>query len=258
MVKAAFFDIDGTLYSHRTHTIPQSARDALVRLRENGVLIFLATGRGKAALESLPPLSDIPYDGAVTLNGAYCYDRTGLIHHDPVLPEDIDALLTHLKEHPRPCAFVERDRTYINFHNDQVFAVQRSTHTPLPILGDLEWGRTNPVYQVLLYLDPDNQQLLPPMPHSRFSRWHSGGLDCFSATAGKAAGIRAVLAHYGISKEEAIAFGDAENDLCMFDAVHTAVAMGNAAPEIRAAANYVTADVDDDGISKALIHLGLI
>lgn len=258
MVKAAFFDIDGTLFSHRTNTVSPSTREALARLRRNGVLIFLATGRSKAVLDDLPPLRDIPYDGAITLNGAYCYDHNGLIHLDPICREDIVTLLDHLRHDPIPCAFVEADRAYINFHNDRVRQVHSAIHTPLHPLGDLERGRTHPIYQILLYLPVEEPNVLPPMPHTRFARWHNGGVDAFSITAGKAAGIEKVLAHYGISKEETIAFGDADNDLDMFGAVRTSVAMGNAGPRIKAAADYVTADVDDDGILLALQHFNLI
>ena len=45
MVKAVFFDIDGTLVSFTTHTIPESTRRALQALRQNGVKVFIATGR---------------------------------------------------------------------------------------------------------------------------------------------------------------------------------------------------------------------
>lgn len=258
MVKAAFFDIDGTLYSHRTNSVPASTRDALKRLRQKGVLIFLATGRSRGVLEDLPALREIPFDGAVTLNGAYCYDHVSLIHHDPIHPGDIRALLSWLKENPTPCAFIEGDKTYINFHDDRVHAVHAAIHTPLLPLGDLERGHTQPVYQILLYLNDRHQHLLPSMPHTRHARWHNGGLDIFPATCGKATGIRKILAHYGISPEETIAFGDAENDLDMFQAAGCAVAMGNASPAVQNAAHYVTADVDDDGILLALEHYGLI
>lgn len=258
MVKAAFFDFDGTLYSLRTNTVPDSARLALTRLRQNGVRIFLATGRSRTILEELPLLEDFPFDGAVTLNGAYCYDHSGLIHHDPIPTGDIAALLAHLEQHPMPCGFIEADRTYINFHNDRVHAVHDAIHTPLLPLGDLKRGLTHPIYQVLLYLNDGERDEVPLMPHTRSSRWFTGGLDIFPATSGKATGVEKVLAHYGISKEEAIAFGDAENDLGMFRVVQTAVAMGNAAPEVKAAAHYVTTDVDHDGIFHALTYLGLI
>ena len=258
MIKAAFFDIDGTLYSHNSHTILPSTLEALDRLHRNGVLIFLATGRSKAVMEDLPPLRAVPWDGAITLNGAYCYNHDTLIHHDPIPLEDIAALLAHLEKDPIPCAFIEKDRTYINFHNQRVIDVHESIHTPLLPLGDLQRGLCHPVYQILVYLTEQDPTSRLPMPHTRFARWFTGGVDGFSATAGKAAGIKKILAHYGIDREEVIAFGDAENDLDMFRAVHISVAMGNATPEVKAAASYVTAQIDDDGIFKALTHLGLI
>ena len=47
MVKAIFFDIDGTLVSFQTHTVPESTREALRLLREKGIKVFIATGRPK-------------------------------------------------------------------------------------------------------------------------------------------------------------------------------------------------------------------
>ena len=47
MIKAIFFDIDGTLVSYSTHEVPQSAFDALYKLKEKGIRLFIATGRGK-------------------------------------------------------------------------------------------------------------------------------------------------------------------------------------------------------------------
>ena len=62
----------------------------------------------------------------------------------------------------------------------------------------------------------------------------------------------------GIGLEEMMAFGDAENDLDMLGRAGIGVAMGNAAPELQAAADYVTATNDDDGIAKALRHFVLV
>jgi hydroxymethylpyrimidine pyrophosphatase-like HAD family hydrolase len=53
-------------------------------------------------------------------------------------------------------------------------------------------------------------------------------------------------------------FGDSENDLSMFVDDWTKVAMGNAIPELKAKADLVTTDVDDDGIYNACISLGLL
>ena len=60
MVKAIFFDIDGTLVSFKNHQIPKSTFDALYKLKEKGIKLFIATGRGK---DGLDVLNDFPFDG---------------------------------------------------------------------------------------------------------------------------------------------------------------------------------------------------
>ena len=255
--KAVFFDIDGTLYSHRTDRIPPSALDAIRQLRQRGILVFLATGRHRAQLESLPQLQGLEYDGAVSLNGSFCYDRRGRIFHNPICREDIAALLDWLEENPIPCGFIEEDRSYVNFNNDRVHDVHAQIHTPLLPQADLRRGLEHPVYQILLYIRAD-EEVPPCIPHTRATRWFTGGVDIIPAEGGKALGIRQLLAHYGISREETLAFGDGDNDLDMFEAVGFSVAMGNAVPQAQAAADYVTSDIDDDGIAAALRHLNLI
>lgn len=255
--KAFFFDIDGTLLSHRTNSVAASSLDAIRQLREQGILVFLATGRHRTHLESLPPLRGLTYDGAVSLNGGYCYDAGGRIFHNPICREDIAALLDWLDANPTPCGFTEEDRTYVNFYNDRVYDVHDRIHTPLLPLDDLRRGLEHPVYQILLYLYPE-EPVPPCIPHCRTTRWFTGGVDIIPAEGGKALGIQKVLAHYGIDKSETMAFGDGDNDLDMFGAVGFSVAMGNAVPQLRAVADYITTDTDDDGIAKALKHFGLI
>lgn len=77
-------------------------------------------------------------------------------------------------------------------------------------------------------------------------------------TGTKAEGIHKICAEMAITADQALAFGDEENDFTMFDAVGFPVAMGNAAPALKEKAAHVTAPVSDDGIWKACVELGLI
>ena len=86
------------------------------------------------------------------------------------------------------------------------------------------------------------------------TRWCDYFCDVVPANSSKPAGIRATLERYGIAPEEAIAFGDGGNDASMLRMCGIGVAMGNASPEALAAADYVTDDVDHDGIARALDH----
>ena len=258
MIRAVFFDIDGTLLSHKTNSVPASARRALEALREKGILTFIATGRHISMLQQMQPLEGLRFDGIVSLNGQYCCNGEGLIYHCPIDPADIAMLLDFLKENPHPCILVEEDRMYINFHNDLVEKVQAAIHTDMPTIGDMDRGYTQPIYQAILYMSEEDQRKLPPMPGIRLTSWTLGGADVIPASGGKSAGIAKVLEHYGIDKCEAMAFGDGHNDVDMFSAVGTAIAMGNACREAKEAAHFVTDDVDNDGIWNALKQFHVI
>ena len=74
----------------------------------------------------------------------------------------------------------------------------------------------------------------------------------------KARGMETVLSKLGADREQAMAIGDSTNDLHMFALAAHSVCLGSGSEEAKAACEYVTADVLDDGIEKALIHYGLI
>ena len=258
MVKAIFFDIDGTLLSHKTNSVPASAVRALEALREKGILTFIATGRHLPELKKLHALDGLHFDGAVSLNGQYCCNDEGVIYHCPLDRADVAALLDYLKANPHPCILVEADRMYINFHNALVEKVQAAIHSELPTIGDLDRGYDHPIYQVILYMNDQERTSLPPMPGIKFTSWNMGGADGIPANGGKFTGIAKVLEHYGIEKNETMAFGDGENDVDMFSAVGTAIAMGNACRSAKEAAHYITDKVDEDGIWNALKHFGVL
>ena len=75
----------------------------------------------------------------------------------------------------------------------------------------------------------------------------------------KGVGVARALAYLGREgNARTFGFGDSGNDLGMLAAVETAVAMGNAMPEVKAVADYVTDDVAHDGTVAAMQHFGLI
>ena len=96
------------------------------------------------------------------------------------------------------------------------------------------------------------------IPGCSITRWSRFGIDVLPGSGDKVAGIRKYLALQGISHEETIAFGDGENDIGMLQYAGIGVALGNAGEEVKAAADYVTADIDDDGVWKALEHFHII
>ena len=125
MIKAIFFDLDGTLLSHTTKCIPQDTVQALRKLRDKGIRIFMATGRHSTELERLP-VQDIRFDGYVTLNGQLCLNESGDVIFGAPFNENVTDDLTALFCEKRyPLALVEKDRIYINYVDDTVRKVQR-------------------------------------------------------------------------------------------------------------------------------------
>ena len=256
MIKAAFFDIDGTLLSHDTRSVPESARAAMHRLREQGILCVAATGRQICEMGKLPS-ADLPFDGYVTLNGQMVLDgNENILYAIPITGPAKEYLVKGFMEKRFPASFVEQDRMYVNYVDDLVRAVHDRICTAVP--EELPWTGAD-IYQVCVYmLDKDKYLLDPIADECVMSRWHFGGYDVVAKGGGKVNGIEQYLALQGIGREEIIAFGDGENDVDMLRFAGIGVAMGNGVAEAKAAADYVTTDIDDDGIANALKHFGLI
>lgn len=259
MIKAIFFDIDGTLLSHKTQNIPKSTLKALELLKEKGILTFIATGRHISEMKDMPTNS-LEFDGYITLNGQYCFNNKELIYDLPIHKDDVRNIIELIDKKPFPCIFVEKELMYINYNNDVVQLVQDAISTPLPDVNDLHRGLTEKVYQVIPYDINENQEedILQLMPHSKKTRWHPLAIDIIPNNGGKQNGILKVLEYYNISKEETMSFGDGNNDLDMFEITGISVAMGNANDYVKKHASYVTDDIDEDGLYNALKHFKII
>ena len=88
--------------------------------------------------------------------------------------------------------------------------------------------------------------------------WNPTGIDIVARGSGKAAGIAQFIEEQGLDRSEIMAFGDGENDIEMLKYAGIGVAMGNAGDAVKAAADYVTDSVDENGIENALKHFGLV
>ena len=85
MIKAVFFDVDGTLLCHGEQGIRPGVSRALAALREQGVRLFLATGRHPL---EYPDFGGIAFDGYISINGQYCYRGDQVLYQNTIPQED--------------------------------------------------------------------------------------------------------------------------------------------------------------------------
>lgn len=258
MIKAIFFDIDGTLVSFKTHEIPASTLEALALLRQKGIKIFIATGRHQLAINNL---GDEQFDGFVTMNGSYCVNEAGKAVYKHRIPvEDMDSLLCYLDSKDSfPCILVQENAMLMNYKNEKVQQILDMLNFPEPPSGNLADVPKDDVYQLIAFFEEHQEErIMKVLPGCESTRWSPLFTDVVPKGSNKSVGIDKLLESYGITIQETMAFGDGGNDIAMLKHVGTGIAMGNAEDEVKQAADYVTDSVDDDGIYKALKHFSLI
>ncbi len=263
MIKAIFFDIDGTLLSFKTHTVSDSTVRALDELRRRDIRTFIATGRPLAGINHLDGLR---FDGYITLNGGYCLaggedGKRNVIYKNPIDPSDIEALIRYQQEgNTFSVMYVMADQLYINHIDEKASRIFELLDFPVPQQRPLEAMLGEEVFQLVSFIDA--QEEIPIMrdvlTHCDAARWNPLFADVIPRGNSKQRGIDQIINHYGIRLEETMSFGDGGNDIPMLQHTALSVAMGNAADEVKRSAKYVTDTVDNDGIAKALQHFGIL
>lgn len=261
MIRAVFLDIDGTLISVRTHAPAPRTAQALLRAKERGILLFVATGRHTAVREEGYILDLLPdcFDGFVGLTGHYCYTRQGeVVRKQPLDPGDVRRVKEVAGKHRIPYTYAYHDKALISHVDDRVRRHNASLDLPIPPVMELDPSQE--VYSITLYIDKADEMNLirPQLRHSTTVSWMEGIADLCGPEGGKSAGILAMLKRFHLSPEEALAVGDSDNDLTMFECLGSSAAMGGCTPALRAVADYVAAPCEEDGIYDTFQHFKLL
>ncbi len=260
MIKAAFFDLDGTLVPYGDHGMSAKLREDLFELQRRGIKIILATGRGKHDLDRIGMLGDVVFDSYITFNGHCCYDADGFYRQVSLSREDLTAACQVLREHPEIVAIMEGENgNFLNQVNDWFREFYVNICPEVYPVRAPEAAIDEIIYQVVPFIRSGMEPMfLDQMPGSTATRWHEEATDLIPKGNGKADGIRAALERYDLKAEETIAFGDGENDIPMLEIAGIGVAMDNAKQMVKDAADHVTLSVREDGVSAALRHFGLL
>ena len=272
--KHVFLDIDGTLVGYDSK-IPDSALKALQIAQANGHKMIISSGRAYCMIYK-ELLDTVDFDGIISSGGACVMVDGKVIYESYIEGEDLAFVIDYFRANGINYLLMSKNDIYAEpvfnkyvlpgmikagYNKDLVeqaygtnievedircvkgcnkLAYFTSPFRPEKIASDLE-GR---FYVVDFSVGKTEKS-------NFFGEMNNGGVN-------KALGIDKYLEYVGGSIEDTVAIGDSANDLEMLEHAGVSVAMGNGTEAAKASADFVTTDVDKDGIYNAFVKLGLI
>lgn len=270
-------DVDGTLAWRGDEVLPATRR-ALHLAAAAGVHVAIATGRRYRTTRRVIDALGLPVP-AVSLGGALVKDgRARTLHEVPFAAPELRAVVAALREaglapvgqrdhadggadfvvdgHPVwngwTARYVEANRAHMLWSRD-LLAEERSDVLVVGAFGEravLERAERT----VRARMSGACTTVVTPLP----ARSSSGG-GCYLEVAGAGAckwqGLSRLAAHLRVAPEAICAVGDERNDLTMIRGAGLGVAMGNAPPQVQAAADHVTGRHDEDGLVAVVEHI---
>lgn len=275
MKKLVFFDVDGTLVTRNNH-IPDSTIQAIKQLKENGIIPVIATGRAPVLIREIA--KELQINSYIAMNGQYIVYEGEVIYENPIEEELVDAVIEVATERRDGILLSTADELVAN---SMLSLVNRgSWYTFLKgLIGLIPeriqlslWRRMmkkvpkkedyagKDIYMMNINADQEEELAYKKIFDEQltFTRANEMSMDIINKGVSKAKGAEKMLSILEVNRENTYAFGDGLNDLELIQFVNTGVAMANGFDEVKATADFVTASVFDDGISKGLQKLELI
>ena len=257
--KALFLDIDGTILKP-DHTYTESTKDAIIQVKDQGVEVFLATGRPIHEINELA--AELTIDSFIGYNGAYALYQKETIVDEPIDAAEIDKFVEIAKENNHEFVMYTNGGNY--FSNLDSPIVKLFTEAFQMEHNETYTRAVN--HQILgvtvMNVKRSQSSLYEFDPAFHLSQVNVKGVensyDIIRDTVNKGEAITKLLHRINVAKEEAIAFGDGMNDKEMLRAVGEGFAMANAHPDLFQYAKHRTTSVTDSGIFNGLKELGLV
>ena len=275
--KIIFIDVDGTLVDYENN-LPESAVEAIRLARKNGHKVYICTGRSRA--EVYDNIWDIGLDGMIGGNGSYVEDNNEVVMHKLITKEECIHIVDWLHERGLEFYLESNNGLFASEHFEEAgeSVIQeyckrkgkdefdkmtvRKVFPEMIFDGELYRDDLNKVSFILSDYQ-DHLDSITEFPTLVANTWGGKGEEALFGDLGvknidKATAVECLLNHLGASKEDTIAFGDAKIDIPMLEYCAIGVAMGSGGTEIKEMADYVTDDVDKDGLYNAFKHFNLI
>ncbi|PSL42437.1 hypothetical protein B0H94_11541 [Salsuginibacillus halophilus] len=275
-------DMDGTLLSS-DNKISQTNAEALKKWQADGRRFIIATGRGLNDAKRLLAEAGVESDGFVCANGGIIGTSNEILHRftmNQKLAYDVASWLSdnnyYYHMFTEEGIFTTTEAYHIFLKEMEHFAktyedpeavkksIQNQADMHIKNLGLKEIPNPSTIIEsdmtvykfLVVSLFSDKLETISTVwdEHGGVLITSSGkeNIEIMAPEAEKGTGLKRLLPTLNTSIEETVVIGDSYNDLSMFQAAGTSVAMGNANPDVKEAADYVTAHHDEDGVAQAI------
>ena len=265
--RAIALDLDGTLTNHDKVVTPRT-RQALLKAQEQGAIIILASGRPTYGIVPVAECLELEKRGGYILSyngGNIVNAKTGEKLFSQFLPDAVIPILYKYAREHRYALLGYAGNEIITEMPDDQYVKEESRINKMNIrkvdnlLDALEPHPT----KLLMTGDPTDmlkaEEKLVEILGEKMDIFRSAPffLELVPKGIDKAQSLLRLLSKINLTPADLIAFGDGYNDLSMLKLAGVGVAMANAAPEVRADADYVTLSNEEDGVAAALLHFGM-
>ena len=252
-------DMDHTLLREDS-SISRANLEAIARHVAGGGLFAVASGRAPAAIRALPELLPCLNTPVIAGNGGMVCDlHTGEVFYRCSLPEGLEDLMAELMERfPEMGVAVYSGldgfyalRTNANIEDLAV----REKRPALPATvetAELPWNKAllTQTHAYMLEVEAFLRPRVEGLARIVFSE--DTYLEILPLEVSKGAALKLLLERIGVPREQVVAMSDAMNDLEMLQYAGTGVAVSNADPALRAAADFVTCSNEEDAVRACL------
>jgi Cof subfamily protein (haloacid dehalogenase superfamily) len=257
-IKLLAADLDGTLVAD-LHTIPARTQATIKAVVEQDVRVVIATGRGYEDTRKFVHMLGLTTP-VICYQGAIIYDfQTGqTIANEglsmPATSQLIDlarSLDLSLSLHLNGNAYTERQTAQSRTFFDNI-------GTSLTEVADLKQVITTPPIKGMIVHPPHEIQAMAARLQTavgdRLNVFHSLDIliEITSPNVSKGQALETLAVHYGLLQNEVMAIGDQDNDVEMIAWAGLGVAMGNASPKAKAAADHIAPPLEEEGAVWAI------
>ena len=247
-----FVDIDWTILDHNKHDWDYPSLDILNKLQKEGLLVYLCTARPYDSILHTGIFKLLKPDGVICTNGGVAFINDKLLFAN-LIPEDIVRTIEKVanRHHLVLEISTSKGRHFTakpNKYVKQYFSVYAE------VVPEIRKYENKDASAILLFAPEKYDPILKKEFPKEMSllRFDTCGVDVGYYTNTKGDGIKKVLKHLNINKDNAIGIGDSYDDISMFKNVGLSIAMGNGSDEAKANADIVTSSIAESGLYKAL------